>query len=120
MARLGGGLVPEEVIYGAATRLPISLDIEYEMERFNQALGKALEPYRYQQPPEADHLAQCTIALTAVLTLCKSARNLAGRRENGGDKVELDNQVTEDLLAGAFWDIPSSRETAKLSIISMK
>ncbi|EFN56966.1 hypothetical protein CHLNCDRAFT_57377 [Chlorella variabilis] len=103
MARHGAGVVPGKAIVDAARRLRVSSDLEFEMERFSEALAEQTAKYTYMERPRGSLAQQADVAVDAVVRLVLGLKD-------GQPVPAEDAALVEECVAGGFWDVPGFKE----------
>ncbi|KAL4419180.1 hypothetical protein ABPG77_007770, partial [Micractinium sp. CCAP 211/92] len=109
MARHGAGVVPGKTIVDAARRVRVSADIEYEVDRFSEAVAEVASRYTYMDRPRGTPAQQADVAVDALARLVLNLKD-------GQPIPEADAPLIEATACGGFWDVPGFREEVKRSI----
>ncbi|KAI3434919.1 hypothetical protein D9Q98_002973 [Chlorella vulgaris] len=109
MARKGAGVIPGKLIVDSARRLRVSSDLEYEMERFAEALLEQNAKYTYMNQPKGSPAQQADVAVDAIARLVLNLKD-------GQPVPAEDAQLVADCVAGGFWDVPGMAEEVQRSV----
>ncbi|KAL4425334.1 hypothetical protein ABPG75_009350 [Micractinium tetrahymenae] len=109
MARHGAGVVPGKAIVDAARRVRVSADLEYEVDRFTEAVAEVASRYTYMDRPRGTPAQQADVAVDALVRLVLNLKD-------GQPIPAEDAPLIEDAACGGFWDVPGFREEVKRSI----
>ncbi|PSC77003.1 calcium homeostasis regulater C 1 [Micractinium conductrix] len=109
MARHGGGIVPGKAIVDSARRVRVSSDLEFEMDRFSEALNEINSKYTYMERPRGSLAQQADIAVDALARLVLALKD-------GAPIAAEDAPLIEEAACGGFWDVPGIRDEVQRSI----
>lgn len=107
MCKFGAGIIKDSQLAKAGLRLPITRDIEAEMDRFDMDRASIVSKYPLMEPPQPDPVKGVALAVDSLSMCLYSAKQTDGLPDGAGESIttvvsavfpEVDAEVVKEAV----------------------